>query len=270
MGAARPGPAAGLRPGRRRRGEAGHRDRGRDVERDQGRPHPGRDHGRDPALPCGPLPRHEPAGAGQRSFPRHRHPLHDRGRHGDPACPARLPRPPQGQAGRPDPARGRARGDPGQPELHERIPSTVRPGRPGRGDGARVTKMHERIAGPASPGRPDRSHPCAPASTARLAGWALPARDPRGFGRWRTCSWSTRQRPSLDARRALAPWRRLSCARPPPAAGRAPPDRRASRRPGSPRARPARRRGGAAWRRRRSARSRPACPAPRPAPPARA
>ena len=52
VGAARPGPAAGPRPGRRRRGEAGHRDRGRDVERDQGRPHPGRDHGRDPALPC--------------------------------------------------------------------------------------------------------------------------------------------------------------------------------------------------------------------------
>ena len=73
VGGACPRPARRLRPGRRRRGEAGDRDRGRDVERDQGRPHPGRDHGRDPALPPRPLPRHEPAEASKtpaRSTPR--------------------------------------------------------------------------------------------------------------------------------------------------------------------------------------------------------
>ena len=72
VGASTSGPAPGLRPRRRRRGEAGHRDRGRDVERDPRRPHPGRDHGRDPAPAGRALPRHEPAGAGERPLDGHR------------------------------------------------------------------------------------------------------------------------------------------------------------------------------------------------------
>ena len=69
-----------------------------------------------------------------RPLARHRDPLRHRRRHGDPARPPRLPRPPQGQAGRPDPAR--RRGEPAEctndfaghrrpapRKSHERIPS---------------------------------------------------------------------------------------------------------------------------------------------------
>ena len=105
---------------------------------------------------------------------------------------------PQGQAGRADPARGRARRGAGQPEWHERIHARTRPPRHlaccGR---ARSARMHERF--PAARGR----------ACARAAGGvARPdrprARWPRGRSRPAAAPGSGAARPVRRRRRPLA------------------------------------------------------------------
>ena len=144
-------PAPRPRSCRPDRGEAGHRHCRRDVEGDPRRSDGSRRAHRD-ALRRRRRPR--PGRKAPRPLPRHRDPLRQRRRHGDPARAARLPRPPQGQEGRPGPhrARHRARG------LHERFVGH-------RAARACAAISHERIpastatAGDRPAGRPARPHP---------------------------------------------------------------------------------------------------------------
>ena len=72
----------------------------RHVAGDPRRPDPGRDAWPRSRPRPRPQPRHRPAGPAPRRGAGHRAPLPDRRRHGDPAGPARVPRPPQGGQGR--------------------------------------------------------------------------------------------------------------------------------------------------------------------------
>ena len=195
---------AGLRPGRRRRGEAGDRDRGRDVERDPRRPDPGRDHGRDPALPPRPQPRQRPAGARPRPLADHRAALHDRRRHGDAARPARLLPAPQGQARRPDRAgAARDRRTARQSELHERkhiANPTARCALPAPAEPDSQNCTNE-LPAPRSPLptrlHPTRLDPCAPVSTAC---WPAPAPPAPRNGIWSSPS----EPPGCPVRRPIS------------------------------------------------------------------